>query len=540
MYIHIGISHLFSFIFSPRFTMSSGEESDTEVKTIPSIQEILQWKKQEMEDWLSRRRLPKSGRNKEVLASRIHRHIIGGDSSESDDDTHAGGDNFALPMVYPDISSHWENLTQPDQIPNVRQEDVTNYYIHGKNPVTGGLKNLNRYLEKAHKYSREPNYIGQIEVTTADSVSSFKAQVRPSMRKGLYLVEVSLYCDTGMIVGGRCQCKVGATGYCAHIGGLVLRLVRLKHPCTSELCSWNSPNVTKDIEPQTLREINWWPGKTKPAKPWCDQYQASQCNGEDDSNSFREQLLDKLKTANPNCSLYLTYRQSQVNLNEFWEKYSPDFQIGNTEDLNQSWIQEIFEDHMDNLTITTKLSSEIERATRGQSCNPLWKELRCFLLTASNFHDIAHMRETTAPECKVAYLCGYRNVPLTVPIMYGHKYEAKARKLYMKQHHTQCSTNDKPVSIKCVGLVISPQWPYLGASLDGLVECRKCGVGALEIKCPYKYRYVYNELSCIEFFCGFLSFMACYNEITVFVVFHHCSWLNNSLSFCTCSSVACS
>ena len=85
-------------------------------------------------------------------------------------------------------------------------------------------------------------------------------------------------------------------------------------------------------------------------------------------------------------------------------------------------------------------------------------------------------------------MCGYKERLLTKPMAYGLRYESKARKLYMKQHHVQCSTSEKRVSVKCAGLVVSPKWPYLGASLDGLVECPKCGVCALEIKCPYKYR----------------------------------------------------
>jgi len=38
------------------------------------------------------------------------------------------------------------------------------------------------------------------------------------------------------------------------------------------------------------------------------------------------------------------------------------------------------------------------------------------------------------------------------------------------------------------GLVISPHWPFIGASPDGIVECNCCGRGVLEIKCPYSHR----------------------------------------------------
>ena len=35
------------------------------------------------------------------------------------------------------------------------------------------------------------------------------------------------------------------------------------------------------------------------------------------------------------------------------------------------------------------------------------------------------------------------------------------------------------------GLVISSDYPYLGASPDGIVSCGCCGIGVNEIKCPY-------------------------------------------------------
>jgi len=37
-------------------------------------------------------------------------------------------------------------------------------------------------------------------------------------------------------------------------------------------------------------------------------------------------------------------------------------------------------------------------------------------------------------------------------------------------------------------LVINPQWPFIGACPDGIVECNCCGKGVLEIKCPYSHR----------------------------------------------------
>ena len=38
------------------------------------------------------------------------------------------------------------------------------------------------------------------------------------------------------------------------------------------------------------------------------------------------------------------------------------------------------------------------------------------------------------------------------------------------------------------GLHINTDYPHLGASPDGIIECDCCGEGLIQIKCPYKYR----------------------------------------------------
>lgn len=43
----------------------------------------------------------------------------------------------------------------------------------------------------------------------------------------------------------------------------------------------------------------------------------------------------------------------------------------------------------------------------------------------------------------------------------------------------------KTVQIESRGLLVNPKYPYVGASIDGLVICEDCGTGLIEVKCPY-------------------------------------------------------
>ena len=67
---------------------------------------------------------------------------------------------------------------------------------------------------------------------------------------------------------------------------------------------------------------------------------------------------------------------------------------------------------------------------------------------------------------------------------WGISNESKAREAYefsIADQHLNLSVADS-------GLHINENWPFLGASPDGLVFCECCGKGLCEIKCPYKYK----------------------------------------------------
>ena len=48
--------------------------------------------------------------------------------------------------------------------------------------------------------------------------------------------------------------------------------------------------------------------------------------------------------------------------------------------------------------------------------------------------------------------------------------------------------NNKNFSLSENGLIINTAYSYFGASPDGLIQCDCCGLGTLEIKCPFTGR----------------------------------------------------
>ena len=113
-----------------------------------------------------------------------------------------------------------------------------------------------------------------------------------------------------------------------------------------------------------------------------------------------------------------------------------------------------------------------EFETREQSNSEKWRSLRKRMLTASNFGPICRRKEDTRTAkmvCKILYPSARK----TVEMQYGIDMESVAR--------AELSDVLQKVIQKC-GLFIDQQYPFLGASPDGLIE----NDTIVEIKCPYK------------------------------------------------------
>jgi hypothetical protein len=55
------------------------------------------------------------------------------------------------------------------------------------------------------------------------------------------------------------------------------------------------------------------------------------------------------------------------------------------------------------------------------------------------------------------------------------------------------------LKVMASGLVVNTKYPHLGASPDGIIQCDCCGVGCLEIKCPYLYRDASASLNTVDY-----------------------------------------
>lgn len=333
-----------------------------------------------------------------------------------------------------------------------------------------------------------------------------KAKCKPSMRETVfvddgkvarhYSLHVLLVKKTGKI-GGHCNCKAGLSGMCSHIGGLLLTLAEIKNACTSRGCEWLKPQSAKKLQPERLRTLQLSANSDAPVRPFPDTYQAGPCK---DPAMFLKDIIAGLAKAQPNSVLYCTMNPHISDISDITAKYEPPYRFRDSIDLRSSVCQTEFRSFAQSIELTEAEIKKVKESTRGQSSNPVWKDFRTNLITASNFGAVCKKQPETEPDCLIPRLRCYKSDVNTKAMQYGRKKECQARRDYAAGHRKTCGE----VTVETTGLVVSKEFPFLGASVDALVKCDKCGTGAVEIKCPYVGRNMTPEelltlkSSCLE------------------------------------------
>ena len=134
------------------------------------------------------------------------------------------------------------------------------------------------------------------------------------------------------------------------------------------------------------------------------------------------------------------------------------------------------------IELTSEMAQSVEKATRSQSNSKLWFSYRAGRVTASRMRAVCHTSIANPSQSLIKSICYPEAFSfVSKQTEWGCKHEKKARDIYCRinyRSHDNFQVLDS-------GLVINPQWPFIGASPDGLIDCSCCGRGVLEIKCPY-------------------------------------------------------
>ena len=148
------------------------------------------------------------------------------------------------------------------------------------------------------------------------------------------------------------------------------------------------------------------------------------------------------------------------------------YATANDHDYFSKTPAELFLDTRNVTTITPEEADQLEEATVKQRECTLWKEERQKRLPSSLFGRIVKAKSDGAKQNIAKDIINGSSIPRSRQIAHGISNEAKARSAYEAKYG---------LKVTPCGIVVSPEWPYLPCSPDGLVGEDI----TLEIKCPY-------------------------------------------------------
>ena len=121
----------------------------------------------------------------------------------------------------------------------------------------------------------------------------------------------------------------------------------------------------------------------------------------------------------------------------------------------------------------------VEEATRGQLQSRIWNRMRAGRITASKFRAACHTNPTMPSESLVLAICHPELSKFkSAATIWGCDHERIARDRYASHSETQHET----FTLSDCGFFICTEYPFIGASPDGVVACLCCGDGICEVK----------------------------------------------------------
>lgn len=133
-------------------------------------------------------------------------------------------------------------------------------------------------------------------------------------------------------------------------------------------------------------------------------------------------------------------------------------------------------------SLTINQQEHLEELTRLQSKSKLWFKYRAGRITGSQVYQVVRTDPHKPALSTVSTVCYPEACQFTsAATNYGCQHEEDVVKAYKQ---LQSDGHDQPLVTPC-GFIVSVDKPLIGASPDAFVECKCCGHGVLEVKCPF-------------------------------------------------------
>ena len=304
--------------------------------------------------------------------------------------------------------------------------------------------------------------------------------------------------QAGVVLCAHCSCMAGCGEACSHIASLLFTVeantqMKQQFSCTSLPCSW-LPSSFRSVSFSEIRKIDF-------STP---QHKRMQCQGSSITEGEPVRKMKKVsvpKATDSELDIFysdLSKAKGKPVLLSLMPKYSDSY-IPETEagvlpkpltdlhdpmamKMNYSDLLDRCESIYQSVSFTFSQAVLVEERTRTQAKCKRWFELRAGRITASKLHQAIHTSHLQPSVSLVKSICyPEQRKFLSAACQYGCKHEDIARQAYVEKLRMD---HENFMVIQC-SLILDPEFPFMGATPDGLVNCKCCDTGVLEIKCPF-------------------------------------------------------
>ena len=289
---------------------------------------------------------------------------------------------------------------------------------------------------------------------------------------------------------------------CTHIAAVLFYLEAINRiegveTCTQKECGWLIPSYMKTVEYQAVKNIDFTSACGKKRKfdemieddsPPGSLEETMSSEGRPPTDGEMGELFEKLSLSGTKpaiLSLVSPYSDKYIPKSSLDVLPKPLKTLQQPSHLQLPYHELLNMCETVSIEVTNEMAKSLEKETRSQSKCNLWFKHRAGRVTASCMKQVCHTDVTNPAQSLVKSICYPQELSFSSKQTdWGQKHEKVARELYLKtqkQYHSDLTVADS-------GLVINPRWPFIAATPDGIIDCKCCGKGVLEIKCPYSHR----------------------------------------------------
>ncbi|XP_038075987.1 uncharacterized protein LOC119743813 [Patiria miniata] len=411
------------------------------------------------------------------------------------------------------LTEGWED--GPASLPETCRDHLDSYIKAGNRRIglikTEGRRTL--ALGKSLYMSRHVRALQYHGISVNLCYCFVRGKVIPQVKTSeqTYFTWVVLHKETGQVCTAECTCCVGIQATCKHIAGLLFAVVESVEEgrnasCTSQRQAWGRApkkgEVVHDAEFAKNISIIGVKADVTQQLPESNRMYRSEFDPRTAAYRVHKPVssfnLDALASiTNGNCGL-LMYNKPKPDPHH----QLPNIKYVKTEETVETScrvlnVSEAFEiakpgdadSIIDLLRVTKHQQAVLAKETARQAASSLWAEQRQGRVTASVVGDcVGCVKDdgSLSGHSQVARVLNYYGSPRSAALDWGKTQEPVAKKQYVAWHRLH--HQHKGVACDDTGLWISTECPYVAASPDGIVRCKECGTGLLEIKNPYTHR----------------------------------------------------